>query len=184
MWKISLDANGLVDGFFPPDYQGILPEDVTLVDVEEEEEKNRIYSIMPAYYDINEQTFKHWIAPEPTLTELKANKLESLESEYNNHVSGSFTTSQGYLMQFDTTDSLKMQGAITLMEAVGSSTGYLTQANDVTVYNIPIETMKQVLIEMLNAYAKCHARKQELRKQINDAQSKEELAEITISWPV
>lgn len=183
MWKISIDATGLVDGFYPPDYQGVLPEDVTLIDVEEEE-KDHIYNMMPAYYDFNEQKFKQWITPEPTLTELKTSKLVSLETEYDNHVSGSFTTSQGYLMQFDTSDSLKMQGAITLMEAVGSSTGYLTQANDVTVYNIPIETMKQVLIEMLNAYAKCHARKQELRSLIDNAQSKEELAEIVISWPV
>ena len=118
------------------------------------------------------------------VTMLKTDKLDMLEASFDERVQGAFTTSQGYLMQFNTSDSLKMQGAITLMEAVGSSTGYITQANDVTKYNIPIETMKQVLIEMLNAYAKCHARKQELRKQINDAQSKEELAEITISWPV
>ena len=118
------------------------------------------------------------------LDTLKTEKCEELRAAFDARVAGSFETSQGYLMQFDTSDSLKMQGAITLMEAVGSSTGYITQANDVTKYNIPIETMKQVLIEMLNAYAKCHARKQELRKQINDAQSKEELTEITISWPV
>lgn len=124
------------------------------------------------------------ISNEPTFEELKNAKIDELAVSFLARTHGAITTSQGYLMQFDTSDSLKMQGAITLMEAVGSSTGYITQANDVTKYNIPIETMKQVLIEMLNAYAKCHARKQELRKQINDAQSKEELAEITISWPV
>lgn len=120
----------------------------------------------------------------PTLDELKTAKLSELESSFDAHIKGSFTTTQGYLMQFDTNDCLKMQGAITLMEAVGSSTGYLTQANDVTEYNISIETMKQVLVEMLNAYAQCHARKQELRALINNAQTKEELDEIVISWPV
>lgn len=120
----------------------------------------------------------------PTLDELKTAKLLELETQYDIHVKGSFVTTQGYLMQFDTSDSIKMQGAITLMEAVGSSVGYLTQANDVTIYNVPIAIMKQVLVEMLNAYAQCHARKQELRAMINNAQTKEELDEIVISWPV
>lgn len=119
-----------------------------------------------------------------TFEELKADKMREMEASFSERVSGSFTTSQGYLMQFDTTDSLKMQGAITLMEAVGASTGYITQANDVTQYNVSIEVMKQVLVEMLNAYAQCHARKQELRTLINSTQTKEELDEIVISWPV
>lgn len=122
--------------------------------------------------------------PAPTFAELKTVKLTELESSFNNRTHGEFTTTQNYRMQFDTSDSLKMQGAITLMEAVGSTVGYITQANDETVYNVSIETMKQVLVEMLNAYAQCHARKQELRALINNAQSKEELDEITISWPV
>ena len=122
--------------------------------------------------------------PEPTLEELRESKMSDMLSSFNQRVSGAFTTMGGYQMQFDTSDSLKMQGAITLMEAVGSSVGYITQANDETVYNIPLATMKQVLVEMLNAYAQCHARKQELRSLINKAQTKEELDEITISWPV
>lgn len=119
-----------------------------------------------------------------TFDDLKALKFAELENSYDEHVSGSFTTTQGYLMQFDTSDSIKMQGAITLMESVGAKTGYITQANDVTIYNIPLETMKAVLVEMLNAYAQCHARKQELRSFINNAQTKEELDEILISWPI
>lgn len=115
---------------------------------------------------------------------LKDERLEEVDIAFNNRVRGAFTTSQGYLMQFDTSDSLKLQGAITLMEAVGAPTGYITQANDETIYNVPIATMKEVLVEMLSAYAKCHAHKQELRSLINNAQSKEELDEIVISWPI
>lgn len=122
--------------------------------------------------------------PVPTLDMLKEHKRVVLESEFDMRTQGSITTSQGYVMQFDTSDSLKMQGAITLMEAVGSTVGYITQANDETVYNVPLATMKQVLVEMLNAYAQCHARKQELRALINNAKTKEELDEIVISWPV
>lgn len=120
----------------------------------------------------------------PTLDELRALKLSELETQYDIRVKGSFVTTQGYIMQFDISDSIKMQGAITLMEAVGATVGYITQANDVTKYNIPIETMKQVLVEMLSAYAQCHARKQELRAMINNAQTKKELDEIVISWPI
>lgn len=145
----------------------------------------------PEVWDVKPDGYltpEEWAAlhppPAPTFEELRESKLSELASSFNQRVSGSFTTSQDYVMQFDTSDSLKMQGAITLMEAVNAPTGYITQANDVTVYNIPIETMKSVLIEMLNAYAQCHAHKQELRALINNAQSKEELDEITISWPV
>ena len=72
-WKVSLDENGIVDGFFPPNYQGILPENVKLIDVEEEE-KERIYMMMPAWYDAQDQIFKRWTPPIATLAELKSTK--------------------------------------------------------------------------------------------------------------
>lgn len=180
MWKISLDENNLVDGFYPSDYRGTLPT-TTLIEVDDEEYQH-VFKIMPAQY-IEGEGFIPW-TPSFTLDDFKKQKHSILDDSFNTCVEGSFITSQGYLMQFDTSDSLKMQGAITLMEALGSSTGYLTQANDITIYNVPIETMKQVLVEMLSAYAKCHARKQELRTLINNAQTKEELDEIVISWPI
>lgn len=118
------------------------------------------------------------------LDTLKTEKCEELAASFDDRVAGSFTTSQGYLMQFDTSDSLKMQGAIQLLEATGQSEGYLTQADDTTVYHVPLDTMKAVLVEMLAAYAQCHARKQEVRALINSAQTAEDLDEIVISWPV
>ena len=123
-------------------------------------------------------------APKPTLEEVRESKLSELAYSFNQRVSGFITTTGGYKMQFDTSDSLKMQGAISLMEATGATEGYLTQANDETVYHVPIETMKAVLVEMLAAYAQCHARKQELRAFINSAETAEDLDEIIISWPV
>lgn len=129
-------------------------------------------------------TVEDELVPVKTFDELKHEKLNELNTEFNQRVSGSFTTTEGYNMQFDTSDSLKMQGAITLMESLGTTSGYITQADDTTIYNISITTMKAVLIQMLSAYAQCHARKQELRSLINNAQTKEELNEITISWPI
>jgi hypothetical protein len=124
------------------------------------------------------------MTPDEILAELKQEKLSSLADTFNQRVSGAFDTSQGYTMQFDTSDAIKMQGAIQLLEATGAAEGYLTQANDETVYHVPLDVMKAVLIEMMTAFAACHARKQELRKQITSAKSKEELDEIEISWPV
>lgn len=118
------------------------------------------------------------------LDSAKQAKIAELGASFDERVAGSFTTSHGYSMQFDTSDSLKMQGAISLMEATGATEGYLTQANDETVYHVPLATMKAVLVEMLAAYAACHARKQELRALINAAQTAEDLDEIIISWPV
>lgn len=118
------------------------------------------------------------------LDSAKQAKIAELGASFNERVAGSFTTSQGYLMQFDTSDSLKMQGAIQLLEATGQTEGYLTQADDTTVYHVPLETMKAALVEMLAAYAQCHARKQEVRALISAAETAEDLDEIIISWPV
>ena len=114
---------------------------------------------------------------------LKAAKIDELSSAFEQRIKGSITT-HGYLMQFDTSDSLKMQGAIQLLEATGQTEGYLTQADDTTAYHVPLATMKAVLVEMLASYAACHARKQELRALINAAETAEDLDEIIISWPV
>ena len=119
-----------------------------------------------------------------TLEELRQNKLAQLNILFEEQVSGAFTCSLGWPMQFNRSDTLAVEGAIQLLKSQNEHTGYLTDANDETHYGVPLETMETVKLEMLQAYARCHAHKQELRKSINNAQSKEELAEITISWPV
>lgn len=118
------------------------------------------------------------------LGNVKQRKLAGLVAAFDEHVAGSFTTSQGYLMQFDTSDAIKMEGAIKLLETTGATEGYLTQADDTTVYHVPLDTMKAVLIEMMSAFAACHARKQELRAAINSAETVEELDAIKITWPL
>ena len=133
-------------------------------------------------------TPEEWAAlhppPKPTLEEVRESKLSELACSFNARVSGFITTTSGYKMQFDTSDSIKMQGAIQLLEATGANEGYLTQAEDTTVYNVPIDTMKNVLIEMMTAFAACHARKQELRAAIKAAETVEELDAIKITWPL
>lgn len=123
-------------------------------------------------------------APKPTFEEVRESKLNELAYSFNTRVSGFIVTSGGYKMQFDTTDAIKMQGAIQLLEATGATEGYLTQADDTTVYNVPLDTMRAVLIEMMTAFAACHARKQELRAAIKVAETVEDLDALSITWPV
>jgi len=138
--------------------------------------------VMAVWGDV--PTVEDEVIPAPTFEDLKTAKIDELSAAFSARTRGAFTTTQGYLMQFDTSDSLKMQGAITLMETTGQTEGYLTQADDTTVYHVPLETMRAVLVGMLGAYAQCHAHKQELRAQINAAQTVEELAAVEITWPV
>lgn len=143
-----------------------------------------VWNVKPEGYFTPEEWAVAHPAPAPTFEDLRESKLSELAYSFNTRVSGVITTTNGYKMQFDTSDSLKMQGAISLMEATGATEGYLTQADDTTVYNVPIDTMKTVLIEMMTAFAACHARKQELRSAISAAKTAEDLDAIKIKWPV
>lgn len=180
LWKVSLDEQKLVDGFFPSDYRGVLPQS-RLITVDEDEYV-RILKIMPAQY-VEGEGFKRWSPPPPPLEELKTAKFNALRAAFDERVSGTIDA-HDYQMQFDISDALKMQGAIQLLETTGATEGYLTLANDETVYNVPLEVMKAVFVDMLSAYAACHARKQEIRARINAAQTKEELDAIQITWPL
>lgn len=119
--------------------------------------------------------------PEPSLDEMKAAKLNELRATFDERVSGTIDA-HDYQMQFDISDSLKMQGAIQLLETTGATEGYLTLANDETVYHVPLEVMKAVLVDMLSAYAACHARKQEIRAAISSAQTAEDLDAIEVKF--
>ena len=119
-----------------------------------------------------------------TLEEKKINKLSDIDSSFNERVNGYVTTSQGYKMQFQPDDSLKMQGSIMVLEDMGITEGYLTQYDDVTIRDVPLDTMKDVMMQMMKAYAMCHETKQNLRALVNNANTKEELDSIVIQWPI
>lgn len=113
----------------------------------------------------------------------KGEKLANLGRSFNERIAGTIDA-HDYRMQFDISDSLKMQGAIQLLEATGATEGYLTLANDETVYHVPLEIMKAVLVDMLASYAACHARKQELRAAIKAAETVDDLEKVVITWPI
>lgn len=175
----------IVKGLYPPDYTGEYPTE-NYVEITQSE-RDVLWAECVQHmmcYDPATGTFKQY-TPQLTLDDLKVARLNELKDSFNTRVSGTVTINPGeFLMQFNISDSLKMQGAITLMEMTGQGEGYLVQADNTTIYHVPLETMKHVLVEMLAAYAQCHARKQELRAAINAAQDEEELDAIDITWPV
>lgn len=105
-------------------------------------------------------------------------KLEEIKHTFNEHVTGSFICSLGYSMQFDKSDSLLMEGAIQLIELSGGTTGYITDAEDISHYDVPIADMRTIKVEMLAEYAQAHFKKQLLRQQVQAATTQEELDAI------
>lgn len=85
-------------------------------------------------------------------------------------------------MQFNADDSLKMFGAIQLLESQNAESGYITDADDVTYYDIHLATMKSVQNQMLNKYAECHLLKQQYRALIEAASDEEALADIEFNF--
>lgn len=129
-------------------------------------------------------TVEDYVEPPKTFEELREDKLIELNDKFTERVKGSFTTTEGYNMQFNTDDSLKMFGAIQLLESQNAESGYITDADDSTHYEVPVSVMKSVQNQMLEKYAQCHLLKQQFRAAINSAQTEEELNAIELTWPV
>ena len=125
-------------------------------------------------------TIEDEVIPEKSLDDLKEEKLDELESRFNERVKGSFITDEGYKMQFNIDDSLKMFGAIQLLESQNAESGYITDADDNTHYEAPVSVMKSVQNQMLKKYAQCHLMKQQYRAAIGAAKSIEDLNKINI----
>ena len=115
-----------------------------------------------------------------SLDQLKQEKFDELESRFTERVKGSFITDEGYKMQFNIDDSLKMFGAIQLLESQNAESGYITDADDNTHYEAPVSVMKSVQNQMLKKYAQCHLMKQQYRAAIGAAKSIEDLNKINI----
>lgn len=145
------------------------------------------YNRMDLYNDVmsvwgDEPTIVEPEETPKTLEQLKEEKYYELESKFNQYVEGSFTTTEGYEMQFNTDDCLKMFGAIQLLEGNNIEEGYITDANDETHYNIPVSVMKSIQMQMLNKYEICHLLKQQYRAAIGAADSIEAVENIEISF--
>ena len=141
--------------------------------------------------DLYEEVLNTWgenptiVEPEEapkSLDELKQEKFDELESRFTERVKGSFITDEGYKMQFNTDDSLKMFGAIQLLESQNAESGYITDADDNTHYEVPVSVMKSVQNQMLKKYAQCHLLKQQYRAVIGAAADIDALNDIEIEF--
>ena len=180
MWKIALDNAGAVIGFYPPDYQGSYPREDTLVEATEEE-KERVYRLMPAYYDTNNHTFKRLMPPEPTLDELKAQKKAEIASaRYEREIAGvevnGITIDTGRDSQ-----ALITGAAVAAVLDDDYSLNWKTEAGFVHLTAPEIIAVAQAVRAHVQA---CFDREAELCALVDAAETKEELDEIIISWPV
>lgn len=115
---------------------------------------------------------------EPTLETLKQRKHDEISLAHRLHVAGSVPVSLGFPMQFGVTDCLLVEGAIRIAEMTGQGSIYLTDAEDVSHFGVSVEEAQQVLFEMSAALADAHAKKQELRLDVEAASTPEEVADI------
>lgn len=119
------------------------------------------------------------VYPEPpTFESLKQDKINYISNSFNKYVTGRYTISLGWDMQFDQRDIIMVDGAVRFMEMTNQTTGYLTDADNINHYNLSIAQMKQVLMEMTGAYLQAHAYKQTLRNAILSATNEFELSDV------
>lgn len=179
-WKIALDDANAVIGFYPPDYLGSYPLEDTLV-VATEEEKERVYRLMPAYYDTNDHTFKRLMPPEPTLDELKARKkAEVAAARYEREIAG--VEVNGVLIDTGRDSQALITGAALAAILDGNySLNWKTESGFIHLSAPEIIAVAQAVRAHVQS---CFDREGELVALVDAAETKEDLDEIIISWPV
>lgn len=113
------------------------------------------------------------------LEHVQDDKWDEIGSSYDEFVAtGTTMTSAGYPLQIGDSHVAKFDGAIRFAEGVGSPTIYITDANDVTHYDVPVKEAEGLLHEVMGAAMAAHQKKQTLRAQIKAATTIEEVEAI------
>lgn len=115
---------------------------------------------------------------EIVLQDARECKYGEISWSHKEHVAGSVMTSLGFPMQFGIQDILMVEGAIKLAQVNQAEVIYLTDAEDVTHYDISLADAQAVLLEMSTAFAQAHAKKQTLRERAAKAQTQSDLDKI------
>ena len=124
-----------------------------------------------------------WGAPYvPTLKETKETRIAEINEAFEAHISGRTTISLGWDMQFNLKDILMVDGAFRSLEMTGGTEGYLTDADNINHYGLSVQQIKQALLEMTVAHMQAHAKKQELRTQVEVATDKTALSALIINF--
>jgi hypothetical protein len=112
------------------------------------------------------------------LVGLKSKQKQKISKAHLAVIGGSVEVSLGFPMQFDLRDITMVRYAIEFASAALQEAIYLTDAENVNHADISIANAEIVLMEMGNAYTQAHARKQALRKLIDDAETPEAVHKI------
>ena len=119
----------------------------------------------------------------PSLEEVQALKLSELSAAYNAFDAvGSAMTSFGFPVQIGHEHCSKLDGVVRFAEISGLEEIYITDANDVTHYNISMSDAKQIVKEQISAALYAHSRKQALRALINAVDTVGAIESIVISF--
>jgi len=173
-WLISLNEHNLVDGFYPLDYHGTLPTDKRLIEVTDTE-KERVYSIMPAYYDEADGIFKHW-APAPTLDSLKQRKKDEIAAARYDAETGGCTV-DGVTIATDRGSQALLTAAVVSarLDLEFKTRWKCANGRFVTLDAMQLRAIGDAVIAHVEA---CFAREAELVEQIDAAQTTEDLDAI------
>jgi hypothetical protein len=117
----------------------------------------------------------------PTLAEIKAAKWDEIGAAYKNFDrTATVETTLEFPIQIGQEHLVKLDGAIRFAEMVKAETIYITDANDITHYDVDLDDANQVLIEGMTAAEAAHQKKQTLRAAVTAAETAEEVE--AISW--
>jgi len=141
----------------------------------------------PVFAVVDEVLTKAYSVTDKTQEELDAELVgakslqrQKISKAHLATIGGSVTVSLGFPMQFDLRDITMVRYAIEFASAASQETVYLTDAGNVNHSDVPLANAEIVLMEMGNAYAQAHSRKQALRKKIDEAETVE--AVKAINW--
>lgn len=124
--------------------------------------------------------------PEPTLDELKANKLIDVDNAFLQWYErdATVTSSLGFVADSDARAMMDVSGLVTTLEATPEETRSTVafMDHDNIPHMLTLEQMKTVQLEIIQNGQSAYAQKWAMRTAINEAQTKEELEAIEISF--
>jgi hypothetical protein len=133
--------------------------------------------VAPEEYVIGPATME----PGDDLKIAQAAKLAEISAAYAEFDAiGTAETSAGYPVQVGQAHVTKLDGAIRFAEMTDAETIYITDAGNVTHYNVSIADARGILLEQMGAALAAHAKKQTLRAQVEAAETVEEID--AIAW--
>lgn len=181
-WIISYEPHtGLVNGFYPPDYHGVLPTE-NFVEMEQEQ-RDEIWGMMPAVY--NGENFVPYVPISPTLDELKENKKREIIAARNVAI-GEGTIWKGHTIYTDS-DAQRLALSIIAAPVLAASIGDSASAvyptwtcKDDFIVQLDKETAADLCLTIQTYVTEQYNKAAELLKKVQSVENEEELN--TIVW--